>query len=436
MNLRRSLQLQDQLDAIDGARRLRLPEAVADQLQRALRQSPDSPALRLVEAAAALEQHRPADALRALDAHDLYAGPRSLPPSAEVHRALALLAARHRATGLDLLRDLQERFPDDPRPHRLLADALLEPACSPAGPTERERHEALRALSHVLRLQPGDTGARRAAARAAQTHDPRRAADILQGDPSLADRPDVRLWSTTLLRQAGLIREAREVLRPLLQESLTDPAAALEAGLLAHETGEDDSAVHWLQQAALGPDDRPALEALAVVHAHAGRIASAGRLWFLLHRRQPDDLRLAAALMACALADGRRLLARRLARRLTELDRLHGRSDGRWRRALARAWTDFIAPGLAQRLAARRLSPGRAVSPLATLLRRAADTLQAHALRHPDRADTRFHHAVCLEALGRTEPARAELDQALRINPRYARARALADQLRPVQRAA
>lgn len=99
------------------------------------------------------------------------------------------------------------------------------------------------------------------------------------------------------------------------------------------------------------------------------------------------------------------------------------------RRLVAEAWR-HVGAGLALTRASAATSPDAAAdTPLTTLLADAVATLERQARRHPRRADTHHHLAVCLAARGEAQAAQVANRRSLQLNPRYAAAAQLAARL-------
>jgi tetratricopeptide (TPR) repeat protein len=197
-----------------------------------------------------------------------------------------------------------------------------------------------------------------------------------------------------------------------------------EAGLVADEIGDADAAAARLERAIeLSRGDTSRLMAvLARSYMHAGRMRHATLAWIKLARQGPANTSAWAGVLVCALSMKHRPLADRASRVL----KIHtSRSERRallaelWRHAAVGQQITRIADGDYEYKATQH-------SPVRSLLARAAQTLEAHGTEHPQRADTHYHHAMCLYGLGNYDQAEDSLVAALEINPQYADALRLA----------
>lgn len=241
-------------------------------------------------------------------------------------------------------------------------------------------------------------------------------------DPSTILVPTEREQAQAM-RQRGDLASAETLYTKLLARHPDDAALWLDAGLLADEMGEAETAIARLRHAATMNDAGRAAAwgALATVLMHAGRTVEAGGAWWRAVRRDPLDARAWVGLMLCAHVAGRARLVRRIDRRLD------GRASRQQRRQTAAELWPHVAASVALRDA--EVAQHRPASPLMALLRQSARALERLAQRHPDRADARFHLAICHEALGQTHTAAASLQRALDINPRYAAAQTMAERI-------
>jgi tetratricopeptide (TPR) repeat protein len=402
MNLQRSEQTQALVLRAKTALDAGQIDAAEAHVSDALRLCPGLPAARLLEARIHLRRQRAGAALASLDALDRYRTQDRSTPETAFLRAQALLDAGLNDLALTLLRKLAAEYADDVRPHRMLAGLLLK-----RGATA----EAVIHLRRVVELAPSDRGSRILLAEAIGADKPQDAVDALGQDPADGDEDHLRLarW----LRRAGREREAEELYVRLLRDIRDDAGLWIEAGELADALGAYVLAVQRLGRAvALGGAERArALAALARVHMHAGRFATAGRCWFTALRRGANQLEAAAGLIVCAQAADRPRLARRMVRVLNQRS-----GENERRHVLARQW--FHAAG-GREIARLRLDDPGAASPLAGLLTTAMQTLEQASRENPGRADTHYHLATCQAALGDAPAAAQEVQAALSINPRY-----------------
>lgn len=392
-------------------------------LSSALALQPDLREARLAQAQLALERARPREALDALDAHDHYHPDARQQPIVRMLRAEALCKAGLTDLAHQAVQELAHDFPDDHRPHRMLAGLAL---------SRGEITACAQALGQVLRLCPYDASARRALAALAGADQPQRSIELLWADPGDAADPAIRLRIARLLRAVSRDREAQELFDELLAERPEDAELWLEAGALADDVGAWAQAVSRLERAVKLGGGRGAEAALACTHMHAGRFAQAGYIWWRLAHRRIADLEAWVGLFVCAVAGGKL----RLARRVREVLSVH--SSRRERRTfLPRMW-QRAAVGLAvlDAAAGRTAHPVREDAPLQRLLTQARQTLEAEARQHPRRADVKYHLAVCAEALGDQAGAAAAVSEALAINAHYAAAARLAARLHHRRRAA
>ncbi|MEX0774272.1 MAG: tetratricopeptide repeat protein [Phycisphaeraceae bacterium] len=416
-----------------------LPAQALAQVQQALAIAPALAEARLVQARAHLTMDQAAQALTALDALLQYHPSRAQCPQVRAMRAQALLGGGHDELALVEAQKLIEQFPDDIRFHRLAGAAAQR-----LGQTAR----AVEAWQQVLRLAPNDQANRRRLAQTLAGGNTQAALEVLlQGATVYGyEASQVVLEAARLLRRAGRLREADDAFRMLLRRHDDDAGLWREAGELADELGDDAGATHRLTRAiALAPADRgvhQALAALAQVHMHAGRWAQACLCCWRAARRSPGAAGLTqqqgrqasawAGLVVSALALRRSKLARLAHARLAAV------TNRQQRRALLAPRWAHIAAG--QQIAAiqtdeRHLPTARA-TPLQAMLHRAVGVLTTHASRHARRADVQYHLAVCHTLLHEPAPADAAIQNALRINPRYAAAQRLSYRLTRTQRAA
>ena len=134
--------------ALDGGQL----DLARQQLAFALKLDPSLAEARLIQARLDLHTARPLDALSALDAHDQYHPDHRDDPKVAFLRARALCRSGQDTEALDLLPKLARQYPDDERPHRLLAALRLK---------LEQVDGAIESLTQILRLKPSDRSVRR-----------------------------------------------------------------------------------------------------------------------------------------------------------------------------------------------------------------------------------------------------------------------------------
>lgn len=403
MNLDRSSQSHQHLDLAQVFLDAQLPDEALEAVRQSQRLDPDHADTRIMEARIQLARHQPRAALAALDVHARLDSSQAHCPDAVMLRAQALAQTHETAHARRMLGQLIEMFPDDVRAYRLLAATQIR---------QRRIGEAIESFQQVLRLEPSDDAVRRTLAQLQSSQHPQNAVELLQQSTEQRHQPQQQLTAARLYHQVGRLREAEEIYSQLLSERPADRQVWLEAGLLSDAMGASAKAMRRLEHAAqLGQfRNGPALEALSRCYMHRGQITQAGRMWFRLMQLDGADLNAVAGLTVCALAMSRKKLTSRLFKRLGVL----GGADER-RRELARQWTHLPLGQLAQQ------TPRQATitSPLVSLLRQSADTFEAHAQRLPNRADTHYHMARCLAALGDQPAASRAVETAVTLNDHY-----------------
>jgi predicted Zn-dependent protease len=173
----------------------------ADHLRDALALAPDMSEARLAQAQLALDRHEPREAVEALDAHDLYHPDSRQCPAVMLLRAEALCRAGMNDLALKVVQEFAREFPDDIRPHRMLAGLHL---------TAGDVASCAASLRQVLRLAPSDDAARRALAALIGAFDPQQSVELLWPDYAQAKEPSAMLRVARLLRAAARDREAQE----------------------------------------------------------------------------------------------------------------------------------------------------------------------------------------------------------------------------------
>lgn len=376
------------------------------QIEASLRLDPGHLTARLVQARIHLAAARPVEALAAVEAMNLYHPAGAKSPQAGMLRAQALLHARMDAIARTQLQQLTTDFPDDVRPHRLLAQLNLR---------EERWDDAVQCLRHVVRLAPSDDASRRLLAQLIADSQPDASAKLLEdaGESSSA----TRLRLAELYRMTDRHRDAQSLYDQLLEQYPHDPSVWLSAGRLADGDGAVDLARRRLERAATlqGRGNSSAMSALALMHMHAGRFEAAGRCWFRVTRRTRDDMRAWAGLLVCAVMCGRIRLAQRAARPLEVQS-----SKSERRLLLADLW-QRAAGGrvIAQHTAADEEVPAGHANSLDRLLRRAAEVFERQIHSFPRRADAHYHLAASREAIGQIDAAKNAVQDALDINPAY-----------------
>ncbi|MCC6683246.1 MAG: tetratricopeptide repeat protein [Phycisphaeraceae bacterium] len=421
------------LDRTDSARELfdraaaameamQLGEANA-MIRLAIRQNPDDPAARLLDAQIQLKRNLPEFALVALDVRDQLDPDGAHDPRYGLLRAEALVAAAFDDMAEKLLRELAVLLPEDPRPHRMLAAMHVKSG---------RKAPAAEHLREVRRLAPKDQSVHRLLNNLLHEVDPGAAVDAaLALDAPRGDSAQ-KLRTARTCRNSQRLRDAADLYAQLLREQPDDAALWHEAGELADELGESDLAVTRLARAAdLALRQRcPALEALAKVHMHCGRFTAAAVTWWRAARIQRSQPRPWAGLWLCAHMLERHKLMKRARAKLEALATPSQRCA-----ILAELWPHAAASAACRAPGSAAAEPvtssdAETSSPLQQLTSHAAATLGRTACSYPDRADVHFHLAVCRHLLGDRARAEQALTRALTINPRYAAAQHLLASLR------
>ncbi|MEM6392297.1 MAG: hypothetical protein AAF797_05950 [Planctomycetota bacterium] len=160
-----------------------------------------------------------------------------------------------------------------------------------------------------------------------------------------------------------------------------------------------------------------------VIALQRADVVGAGGWFGRAVRRDPMDVVGWAGLWTCASLAKRERLAGRAMEALRTVA-----SAGERASALAAVWVHAAAYHVVRSYVDAQASAHDA-SPLAELLKASAGALQDEADRRPRRADTQHHLSVCTAALGERDRASVANAMALRVNPGYAEARALAVRL-------
>ena len=414
----------DQIDQmLDAARRKLLAgdAAGAGQLcADVLRHRPDCQAALVMRTEAALLVNDPHQALRCLDAADLYDQQQDAPVDAAQanHRLLLrcevlVRLERHEQAIATLERLLQH----DPahREGRLRLAVLL---------IDRTDHRA--ALPHLQALReqiPDDpqlhwligqtyeaTGRNEAALAAyEQTSDLLRLTDAACD----IDEADLLLRIARLQHKVGRLADAAASYEQLVSLRTDDAVIIHEAIDLAVETGDEARATQYMRLAEAADEDATSRHAVAEQHMRCGRFDRAARCWWRLYRHGQHDAVAMSGLIVCALIHRRFRFAQRLTDELTHLTNPPQR-----RRLMARMW-QLAQPG---RLLHDMLDPDTAEhsrSVLSSLLQQAAATLTRQLADHDRRADLHYHLAICHDALEQPDAAADRLDRALHVNGGY-----------------
>lgn len=410
MTLQPQINLQKWLDQAESSLETGMLTQASHAIRQALSLAPQSDIARLLQARIELAFNRPEAALTALDAHDLNHPAHRDKPELTLLRAQALCRAGHTQLAQELLSKMTASFPDDVRPHKLIASVYL----MLEQPGKAQYH-----LQEVLRLSPSDEISRRTFAELLAAESPQDSAAMFETMLTAATAPElVSLRMARLYHQVGRDRDAEEIYRQLLACQPDDASLWLEAAQLADEMGATDLATHRLKRAGelMGHDARPVLAARAMTLMRSGHLASAGRLWWRLQRQCKSDLESAGGLLVCALALGRGRIVRAVHRELA----IHASRLER-RKTVMRLWTQaaggmVIARALNHPLRTTHIEQGALLSPL---LKRSIAKLADHAEQHSNRADAQYHLAVCQNASGDAVSAGKSVIKALDINPRY-----------------
>lgn len=419
MKLQKLHEARQQMDKALLAMRAGLPEQALSHLKHVMAIKPECADARLLEAQAHLATASPKDALKSLDAHDLYHPDLREGPVLAMTRAQALAAAGHGELAVKLLSKLCDLNPDDERPHRALAGLAMA-----LGKAELATEE----LKQVLRLAPTDDASRRAlAALVAQTQ-PQDAVALLTSDTKNGSSPAQLLAVARLLVRSERLGQAEEIYEWLLKKCPDQAELWIEAGELAQLQGDVNLAAKRLEKARTIGGGDAATAALATLQMRRGDFDHAAALWWTIASTDPRQTRALAGVVVSALAADRPEAAARakalLERREPEVIRRRAVMADLWRQA---------AVGQAINLATRKDAADVSAqndSPLKLMIERAAQTLSTHAQRTPGRADTHYHLAVCQQSLGDESSAKEQADIATTINPNYAAAIRLAKQLR------
>jgi tetratricopeptide (TPR) repeat protein len=417
VNINQQQQAMDRLDLAKSAYDTGQYDRALSHLRRAVELDPQNVNARVLQARIYLKQNRPNLAMSALNVHDKLVPEMTEVPEVAMLRAEALSASGFDRIARGQLQRLAEKLPDDVRPYRMLSGLYLK---------LNEFNEAIGALRDVVRLSPSDRASGRLLSELLQERDPQEGLDLLLEGRAENQEPGVLLRAARQCREIDRLRDADELYRAILKHRPDDAGVLLEAGQLADEVGEDGDAVKRLEYAASldGKHRGNAYEALARAHCHAGRFEQAALCAWKASRISPKTASPWAGLAVYARAGGRTRLAERA---LAVLNRYTGSRQRQ--KLLAERWQDAAAPlaieeGL-QEIPAYH--PGQ--STLQKLLKRAAHTLDSVTRDYPQRADAQYHQAVCHYLLDDPTNANIHNDQALAVNPKYAAALSLSEQI-------
>lgn len=332
-------------------------------------------------------------------------------PEIATLRATAMARAGEPLAARDILIALIMQFPDDARLRRMLSAVYLE---------LEDSNAAMVQLRELIRVNPGDAAARVALADCLCGTRPGEAADVLAADPTLAALPHEKLRLARALAAAGRHADAETHYRELLALAPDDADLHAEAGRIADATGDVPSAIARLSRAneISRRSNVGVIESLAVALLHAGNIGESAFWWWRVTRLHHDRARAWAGLLVCALADGREQIIRRARQQLA----MHTSRPER-QRLVADLWCHAAGGLAAKRAMSEQITPAVApASPLSSLLTASIRVLEEQTARTPERADHWYHLAALQLAENDAEQASASLENALRINPRYAAA--------------
>lgn len=419
MNLDRNLQARDYGNRAAMALEAGLLDDAFKLITKSIHLNPQSPQTRITQAKIELALHRPAGATAAMDHHDMYAPHQRDSVEPMCLRAQAMMASKNAFKAQQLLGQVTKDYPDNADAHRLMAQCLLSTS---------QKIEAAKHLTQVVKLDPDDIVSTRMLAKLVEDANPRQALQLMESLPQDTLNPDELLYLARLHQKLEQLYEAHAIYAKLVDSELSDPSIYLEAGKLADEMGEYDQAIAHLEQVT-GDQYKFAFEAyseLAVVHMHAGNFSKAGKCWWKASRMNRPNPNALAGLLVCALAIGKPTLVMRVS------DMLDGRCNSITRRnLLSDLWTHAACGKTVAKHTAQTVEHEPVIAtPLQALLDNATHVLAEHAQRFPNRADTFYHLANCQQAQEQKEQAMVSVKNAIRINPNYATAKRLEEQLK------
>lgn len=417
VNIHNQQQAMDRLDLAKSAFHGNQYDRALGHIRRAIELDPQNVNARVLQARIYLKQNRPNLAMSVLKVHEDLAPDMTDTPEVAMLRAEALSASGFDRIARGQLQKLAEELPDDVRPYRMLSGLHMK---------LNEFNEAIGALRDVVRLSPSDRESGRLLSELLQERDPQEGLDLLLEGRAGEQEPGVLLRAARQCRELDRQRDADELYCAILKHRPNDAGVLLEAGRLADEMGEDEVAVKRLEKAAdLDGEHRgEAFEALGRVHCHAGRYVLAAVSAWKAARVSPRQSSAWAALVVYSMADGSTRLAERA---LTVLNRYTGSRQRQ--QMLAEGWQHVAGP-LAIEEGLREMPtdlPGQGT--MHKLLKKAAQTLECVTRDYPQRADAQYHLAVCHHLLDDPTEANLHNDQALAVNPNYAAAIRLAEQI-------
>lgn len=417
VDIRHQQRAMDRLDLAKSAYDSKQYDRALSHIRRAVELDPQNVNARVLQARIYLKQNRPNLAMSALKVQEKIAPDMTNAPEVAMLRAEALSAGGFDRIARSQLRQLAEQLPDDVRPYRMLSGLHIK---------LNEFNEAIGALRDVVRLSPSDRASGRLLSELLQKKDPQQSLDLLLSGHGDTQEPGVMLRAARQCRELDRLRDADELYVSLLKLRPDDAVVLLEAGELADEMGEDKLAIDRLERAMSWSRENhgEVFSALARVHCHAGRFERAALCSWKAARLMTHDATPWAGLAVYAKACGRERLAERA---LAVLNRYTGSRQRQ--KQLAECWQHAaaalaIAQGLEEVPADH---PGQ--STLTTLLKQATHTLDGVTRDFPQRADAHYHMAVCQHLLNDPTLANIHNDQALAINPTYAAAMRLAEQI-------
>ncbi len=417
MNLFKQEQAGRELDLAEAALNGYLLDDACRHVQKAIELDPDNPSARLLQARIQLQLNNPKTAMSTLDTLDYQYPEMRNSPLLAILRLEALIKSGHHEIAVVVANKLAAEFGDDVRIQRLLAGLFLK---------LQFNEKAIESLQRVIDLQPSDDSSRRLLAECLRDSDPQTAADLLLSDVSRRHHPAARLRASRLLRQCERMRDAEDQIMQLLRQYPRDPLLLIEAGQLADEMGEDELAISRLERALQidGEHIPTAMASLATTHMHAGRFTTAGTVWWRLTRRVPEDIEAWAGLLVCCHTTGKHRLLGKVEKKLAAFSSCHERQL-----LLSRLWHHSAAAVAMQQAGRPVKNQVTPPSPLRKLLKSAGKVLNKVATEFENRADVRYHQAVCSESLNDIDDATRSVAAALAINPNYAAAQRLSIRL-------